>query len=87
MMRNNYVFLPRLGEQRQLFNILFTEPWKDNLEVPCRVGHSSSPVQFKDSYFHLLVGDVLSCLSAKIARTYFGRSYQEYQPNIRRGGK
>ena len=28
MMRNNYVFLPALGKQTQLFHTLFTEPGK-----------------------------------------------------------
>ena len=30
-------FLPALGKQMQLCHILFTEPWKGILEVPCRM--------------------------------------------------
>ena len=37
MMWNNYVFLPAVGKQTQLCHILFTEPGKGIIEVPCIV--------------------------------------------------
>ena len=35
IMLNNCVFLPVVGKQTQLFHIIFTEPGKVSLEVPC----------------------------------------------------
>ena len=35
IMRNNCVFLPAVGTQRQLFHIIFTEPREGFLEDPC----------------------------------------------------